>query len=503
MADLAVNPYGTAAPLFGGKPSWVTDPTNVARLQAYNLYERIYWLDPNVFAKYLRGTDDVPTDMPTAQTIVDTVNRYTAPKFDVTVFDRTDETDITADVQAARIAIRDFMTREKFKAKLAAAKRYSMIQGDWVWHITADATKEIGSRISVVSLDPSLYFPQPDEDDITSIRTVFLAWPIAKDGKDLVQRITYRKTDQGAITVEEGIFAIDQWEKDDASPSEKVRDLTTLPPEITTIPVYHIKNRDVPGLVFGSSELRGYEKILAKIVQTMSDEDLTLVMDGLGMYETDAPRPIDPQTNKETNWKAGPGQVWHHPPGTRVGRISGAGSVVPYGDHYKRLNEALRRAAATADVAVGEVDATIASSGVALALQLSPTISKGQEKELEILGVHEQMFFDILTMWYAAYEDTVFANVYAVCTGGDALPVDRASRFQELNDMLDRRVISTKYYRREVAALGYDFPDDDATMDEDIAADIAREDATSQRLATAAAPVTDPTAGADLSAGVA
>lgn len=483
MADSDIKPYQTVAALFGAKPSWLSDEDNIARLQSYDTYERIYWSYPDTFLPMLRGDNELPVLVPTARTIVDTVNRYTSPSFTLNVVNRLDPSDVTDDVVAARMALEDMMKRENFAAKFAAAKRYCLIQGDWIWHITADETKEQGSRISINTLDPSMYFPVPDEDDIDSIVAIMLAFPVEVEGETFVRRVTYRKIEAGGVSVEEGRFAVDTWETVDAKPIEVIRPLTELPTEITTIPVYHIKNFTVPGVLFGSSELRGFESVLAGIVQTVSDEDLTLALIGIGAYETTAPQPIDPITKRSVPWRIGPGAFLHHPPESEINRLDGATTMAPFGEHYDRLFESVRRAAATADVAVGQVDATIASSGIALALQLSPTISKGEEKDLEILGKHDQMFYDLINMWYPAYEQTIFNEVAAQCTAGSAMPIDRESRFAELNGMLENRVISTRYYRSEAAKLGYIFPDDEE-LEADIAGDIEREDASSVRLAS-------------------
>jgi hypothetical protein len=236
--------------------------------------------------------------------------------------------------------------------------------------------------------------------------------------------------------------------------------VTTLPPDIVSIPVYHTKNSEEPGNPFGSSELRGLERVMAGVNQTMSDEDLALALMGIGMYATDASRPIDPDTKKPVNWQMGPGRVIHHD-GDKFDKISGVGDLAgSYGEHYNRLWESLYQASSTPEVAVGTVDVSIAQSGVALRLQLGPMLSKAGEKNALVLDSHNQMFYDILTQWMAAYEETSFTDLGVECVVGDSIPLDREGRFAELNDMLDRGVIDTEYYRTEVAKLGYTFPAD-------------------------------------------
>lgn len=464
MTTPTFTPYTTGESLFGQKPAWVKDPLDVARLQSYLLYEQIYWNVPNIFRLSQRGTDDKPIYVPAGRTIVDTSNRYTGSGYSVAVSALGGGED-TADVQAARLALSDLMSRERFKSKFRGAKRYCQIQGDWVWHLTANPDKPVGTRLSLNTIDPTFYFPVMDEDSVDRIVAVFLAEPVTVDDNPMVRRVCYRKTAATAtaaavVTVEEGIFEVDEWQDLEAVPAEVVRAQAPLPPEITSIPVYHIKNFEEPGNPFGSSELRGMERIIAGLHQTISDEDLTLAMQGLGMYTTDAPQPVDRETKQPVPWRIGPGVVIHHPTGTKWERAAGVGTVAPFGDHYDRLWESMKQATASPDVAVGSVDVQIAQSGIALSLQLSPILEKSAEKNDLIAEVHDQLWYDIINMWYPAYEETTFTDVSVKSTFGDSVPIDRETRFKELNDMLAQGVIDDVYYRQEATKLGYVFPAD-------------------------------------------
>jgi hypothetical protein len=124
---------------------------------------------------------------------------------------------------------------------------------------------------------------------------------------------------------------------------------------------------------------------------------------------------------------------------------------------------ALQQAADTPDIAVGAVDVQVASSGIALSLQLGPMLAKAEEKNDLIIGTHDQMFWSLVNEWFPAYEATTFTNVTVDCVVGEAVPVDRTARLAELNDMLDRGVIDTGYYRSEASKLGYSFPEDIGT----------------------------------------
>jgi hypothetical protein len=153
-----------------------------------------------------------------------------------------------------------------------------------------------------------------------------------------------------------------------------------------------------------------------------------------------------------------------HFDGERFDKLPGVGNLGDsFGEHYDRLWDAMLWASSTPKIAIGNIDVQRASSGVALALELGPMLAKAGEKNQLILDTHDQMFFDLMTMWFPAYEDGDWENISVTCTTGDAVPVDRERRFAELNDMLDRGVIDTQYYRQEVTKLGYTFPDDIGT----------------------------------------
>lgn len=458
MAGAVFTPYSTGAEFFGTKPTWIPDPLDIQRIQSYQTYEEMYWNVPDIFKISLRGTNALPIYIPTTRTIVNTTNRYYGADFQVIVSGTE-----AASVAGAQLAIADFMKREKFRSKLSGSKRYGLIHGDAIWHLTADESKALGSRISLTAIDPGMYFPITDPDDVDRILGCHLVEMITTPDGDRIRRLTYRKVPKAdgtnQITVEEGIFAVDKWGGPTDAPQTVIRDVTPLPDFIKSLPVYHTKNTEQPGDPFGSSEVRGLERIMGAVNQAVSDESLALALMGIGMYATDASHPIDPTTKKPVPWQLGPGRVVHHD-GTRWDRIQGVGNLgESYGTHYYRLWEALKWASGTPDVAIGNVDVSVAQSGIALALQLGPMLAKASEKNELLLDTTNQLYFDLLTMWFPAYEQTTFTGISVDCAVGNAVPIDREARFAELNDMLDRGVIDTEYYRTEAQKLGYRFPE--------------------------------------------
>ena len=97
--------------------------------------------------------------------------------------------------------------------------------------------------------------------------------------------------------------------------------------------------------------------------------------------------------------------------------------------------------------------------------------------------------------WLKAYEGLDFTETDIVITLGDKLPLNRNKIVEELNNLLDRGVISKEYYRAQLKErLGYIFPDNIAQqiIDEKVAeAEALAEVATNAAADAAEAAVPD------------
>jgi hypothetical protein len=411
--------YTTIAPWLGALPGWVPE-VEQTRIAAYDKYEEIYWSSEEGFVEVMRGDNDNPVFMPTARILVNTVNRYTAPGFGWRVQPLVDPAAeppaegalpvVDQNVLIAQLAFDQLFAREQFISKFNSAKLKGIRRGDWLFHVIADDTKPLGKRIKIMVVHPSAYFPVYESDlvvggDTEKLIRVHLAEQVRVDNQDKVNRLTYERLFdasgvQTGIQVSQGVFSLQDWAKGDSKPERTIISAKLLPPSIPAIPVYHLKNIDSTDR-YGSSELRGSESVLLGINQTISDEDLTLAMDGIGVYATSGGPPVDAQGNT-SDWIMGPGRVLSNAPDLR--RVSGAGSVAPYGDHYDRLVEAVKQAAGISDVAIGKVDSATAESGIALLIQLGPILAYTQDKDQHILDVMGQMFYD-LCFWLTEYEE--------------------------------------------------------------------------------------------------
>lgn len=439
------------------------------RLKAYMLYDDMYHNRPEHIRITLRGSsttvpspappsstspqyvdedeDSVQIYIPSAKKCVEAVNRFLAVGWTIQP-DPTQQP--SPQTPAVAQALDDLFKRERMKSKFGQMKRYMLVKGDALLHITADPNRLPGKRISILELRAEHYFPIEDTqgnyigchivDIINNPNNTLRLQQYS--GKEVVRRQTYRRElndagyPTGRITSELAYFEMGKWDDrvlppQDISMIQEVFEPFYLPPEINQIPVYHWRNMPPPGSFFGTSELSGVESVINAINQSMSDEDLTLIMQGLGVYWTDASPPLDASGN-EVEWEISPRAVVQVASGGQFGRVSGITTVQPFGDHINALDEALQQALAVPDIAVGVVDVTTAESGIALQLKLGPLLAKNQEKELDILDVGDQFLYDLIQGWMPAYEGMDTAGVAFVNQFSDAMPKNKSKDLQDL-----------------------------------------------------------------------
>lgn len=450
-------PYSTVSPMLGPLPAWVP-VLEQERVASYLVYEDIYWNNPDTFKLTARGSEDNPIYVPTGRTIVDTTNRYVGAGFNFMV----DPTVGTPEQQA--VAVREFtrlFRREKMLSKYAMNKRFGLIRGDWLWHIIADPNKLPGTRISIRAINPGSWFPVYRDNDLDVLWKIHLAevFVYPDDTKEFVKRLTYERLDNGLIQRSEAIFEMKGWQSA-TSPVEITLAPEVLDPRITAFPVYHVKNFEEPQNPYGSSELRGLERIMAAVNQAVSDQDIALALQGLGLYACDGAGPVDEDGN-DVPWTLGPGEVVENAPGFK--RVDGIGSVQPSVDHIGMLVAFMKEAAATPDAAIGKVDVQVAESGVALLLQLGPMLAKAIEKDQEIIDVHTQMFHDLKT-WFAVYEAIQFLDVDVLPVLGDKLPQNKDKQVEQILNMVAAKVMSAQTARIRLKQLGYDFASNEAAV---------------------------------------
>lgn len=464
---MALLPYTAALPYIPTSlvPSWTTGEDG-QRVAAYAFYERAYWNVQDTFQLALRGTDADPLYLPTPRKIVETTNRFLAKNWNYVV-DPTFGT--PADRETVGLLLHRLFRRENVYTKFATQKRYGLIRGDALWHITADDTKLPGMRISMHDISPENYFVMPDPDNAERTKGAYLV-DVVKNGKDLVNRVQkYVKNDDGTVQSTLALYELGKWDDRFADDPEfdpatvklvtKISDLT-LPPTIRSLPVYHIRNQRNSGTPFGNSELRGFERIVAGMDQTISDNEIALALQGLGLYATTSGPPTDADGN-EINWRLGPGRVVEIDPESEFKRVNGITSVQPVIDHLNYVMGETQQALGIPDIAAGNVDVTIAESGISLYLQLSPLLAKNEEKEVEMLGTYDQMLYDLVQMWFPAFEGLPPETpVEVVSTVDDPMPVNKDTEIDRLIKLSTAGIISISYAQSKLKELGYEFPEE-------------------------------------------
>lgn len=462
LTEGSVTPYSTITPYATGFPDWIP-VEDQERVQAYNQYEWMYWGNEEAFDLVHREEDGRPIYLPTPRTIVNTVSHFLLKGLTLT----TPGAENNADFQAF---FKAFIHREKFYSRFNTAKRAGVARGDWIFHLTANPEAPEGERVSLTTIDPGSYFPIFDEDDLSvriGVRIVEQILDPDDDSKTILDILEYWYDENGTVWRQENLWEMEGWNNPERAQHLRViYPAEPLPDIIRQIPVYHFANDEWDGYPFGNSELKGYERVVEAINQSATDEDVALALTGLGVYATDAGRPVNTQ-GQEIPWTVFPGAVLEVPGATMFKRVEGISSITPMQEHMQGFKESIFESAGITDVALGQVDTQVAESGIALAIKFLPMAAKIEPRDQAGLDTLTQLWYD-WKFWVEAYESKNFSDIEIVPKIGEKLPINRAKVIEELNNMLDRNVISMAEYRRRLVPLGYEFP---SNIEEEILAE--------------------------------
>lgn len=455
---------------------WIPEDER-ARILAYLKYDDMYWNNPSQYA--LRVLDgENPLYIPNPRIVVDTTAHFLLKGLKLTCQDKkTSE------------KLENFLKRETFYSRFSEAKRAGVARGDFVFHLTANPNKEAGSRLSLNSVPALDVYPIWDTEMPGRMVGAVIATPwqeyIAEEDRtrNLVRQLKYTLVEGNPdmpgesrrVYREEALYEYDpsMITKDKLKLVRQIIPYGALDEQIQHIPIYWFKNRHWDGEDYGSSELRGIERLAETISQGATDVSASLALEGLGVYATDGGRPVMEAADgslQESDWEISPGKVIELPTGAKFIRVQGVGSVTPAQDNIKYLEDKVNTAMGLSDVALGNVDAQVADSGIALAIKFLPTLAKIEDRDQAGLDKLSQMFYDWKT-WYGVFEHEELSGDI-IPTIGEKLPLNRASQINELNNMYDRKVISKAYYRSEMEKLGYEFPKD---IEEEMLEEIQRE----------------------------
>jgi hypothetical protein len=435
-----------------------------ARVASYDVYENMYWNNPDTYKIVARSEDQSPLYLPSAMNMIEAAQRFLATEWDFFVDPKVG---LEADQKIVSEMFKQLFKREDMYAKFATQKRFGLIRGDAMWHITADPGKDAGKRISIHELHPGHYFPIEDANDADRIIGCYIVDSV-KDPRDDTKFVSRRQkyikdNDEGAIISTLELYELDKWD-DRADPDapvkvQDVRGQIVLDPRITQIPVYHVKNFRTSAR-YGSSQIRGLETVFAAINQAVSDQDLALSMQGLGVYWTDGGPPKDSEGN-DMPFTMGPAEVVEVGPGSTFGRVTGVGAGLPGIEHMAYLLDQASEANGIPQVARGRADVQVAESGISLAIQMAPLLSQNGEKEQVMLGVLDQMFYDLVNMWFPVYEQMpAEAAVEVTNVVGDPMPQNREAQIAEILTLITSvpPLITIEMAQDKLAQLGYEFP---------------------------------------------
>lgn len=512
-------------------PSWVKTVNDAARVAAYDAYDDMYANVPLTFRVVMRGDDeDNAIYVPSAMRIVEATNRYLAKDWRWVVRSASaDAAPTTADVTApapaenerlaVQIALENLFSREEMLSKFYSLKRDMLKRGDGLLHVMFDESKPQGSRIKITELSARQYFPIPDPFDSEGNIGCYIVELLLVGTTTIARRIEYRKmvtpdlaaefgVPEGGIYTRMTFWELSAWDdrypdsgqlKEAAIPEAYLADPSmapllagmALPDTVQAVPVYLFRNRRAGGDALGTSQISGVETLIAGINQGASDEDITLALQGIGIYVTTAKRPVDPDSGEEADWIIAPGAVLELQSVTdKFDRVSGVGSVQPFQDHLKYLSDKLDEGGGLSAVAVGKVDVAVASSGVALRLEMAPILAGNEEKEVELLSRLDQFLHDLLFMWMPLEGVTADpADITISNSFGDPLPTDRAATIAEVTALVTAGLMSKEFAVSYLGAkLGYQFPADMLT------AIMSEADAVAARMAAelGAAPTAAP-----------
>lgn len=493
----------------------VTDPWDQKRIQSYDFYEDLYINSTVNLSLNLRGENQVPLLMPNGKKIVEATTRFLGKNLQWFV-------DATGDGEAQLMVDAwwaDFYKREGLKSKFESNKRWGLVRGDAAFYVYAKPNKTSGKRICIEELDPRFLFEineSPyDSKEVSGYHMVEKIQDYRepdKPDKQIAQVRTFRKVYNElavvtGVTSELKFYELGKW--DDRS-AKAIADQEPVPypdkdeePEfigsdsvpITNLPIYKWRTRAPQNSSWGHSILTGIETLLYAINQSLTDEDVTIVFQGLGMYVTTAGRPRDDAGNP-TDWNVGPKQVIEIGQDQTFTKVTGVDSVEPFQSHMNFIDEkGISESSGTPEIAIGRVDVAVAESGISLQLQMMPLIASNEELELEMLMVLDQMHFDITTQWLPAYEFEFFgdaekmAQLTVTCIFDDPMPVNRDTQIQEIIQLDTSNLILKVMSIQKLRELGWRWPTHDAygnpLTDDDLAAMLLNQSA-------AAAAALDP-----------
>jgi len=449
------NFFRAQAPL----PNIIND-MDAQRINAYELYDDFYYNRPETFRVTCRGDSDVEIYLPSTKKIVNATARFLGVDFSYSLKG--------GNLDAVENFIENLFAREEIQRRFIRGKRSLLTRGDLVWYITANPKKPEGKRLTINTIHPSSVFPIEDPDDNSHVK----GWHIVdlvpdpreqemEKGKQVARRQTYRRDRDSQITYDAALFEQGAWDDRFLKPGElkpiQILSRTiTFPSEITAFPVYLVPNHEPDGSSWGMSLVAGVEYIINAVNQSITYEDLSLVLQGLGVYVSTAGPPIDPSTNKPGKYKLHPGNVVEIDPGDDFKRVTGVMTLSPFQEHVSTLDRWMMDGAGVPDMATGAIEVSVAQSGISLALKMGPIIAENSDRELALGGKWDQIGYDLLNGWIPAFENLNCGGTKWTTIFDDPMPINRESYVNELIQLSVMNLITLQEVRDKLEAIGYE-----------------------------------------------
>lgn len=474
--------WDTAQPFVAKAAGWL-NAEDALRLNAYGLYDQLHSNDSSAIKITLREDEENPIYVPSAKRIIKTKARYVCKGLGfqvVNVTEGLEEVPVDEGAQIEMItAFGNFFNRERFFAMFRSAMLFGLAQGDWCLYLYADPLKPEGSRISVKAIQPETFFPIKDPKDKEKMVGVRIVEEIVVDNKNFLKVQTWLTArafghpsysdglyvDGAEITREVQVMEPTDWE--DPAKRKLAAHPDNLPlevlPGIFQLPIYHFKANEKRGEFYGVSDIAGLERIFFGVNQAVTDEDVAIAMQGLGVYVS-TNKPVDADGNP-ADWTLGPRKVVEvdgeegKSAADQFTRVAGVTDITASQDHYKYLQDQAESTAGISSVALGEVDTAMAESGIALSIRLAPLLDDALDKDELILAKLRQLFHD-LKDWFAAYETGTFPEELEVIpVVGPKLPRDVEADRTVYADLHLAGVIPTRLYIEKLNELGYELGD--------------------------------------------
>lgn len=459
-------PYASAMPYVDKLADGLTE-YDAQRLASYDLYDDLYATDPETLRKMMDlSEDDDPRFLPLAQTIVDTMSRFVGKSWRFNVLP---DYGSPADQQTAQTTLEAFFRRERVQAKFDAMKPELIRRGDAIWYLRADPEKPEGTRISISTIDPRVYFPIEDPDEPDRILGAMMVEDLLNEENEVITKVQrWLKTDhpdhpspEGEfIAYDSAIYEQGTFFEEDSKPIQITVPLDIID-GISHLPLYHIKNREQSQNPFGRSDLTGLESLCSGASQALTDQDTAIAMAGLGMFWTDSEPPTD-ENGEVTDWVIGPRRVVEVGVGRKFDRVAGVSNTSESTGHIRLMEDRAYGSLGISDIATGiKVDGMAgAFSGIALAIRMQPIMDAADLKDSAINAVMTQMFYD-LKQWFQVYENINFGEetqIESWSSSSDRVPFDRQQAWSELMDGYNAGVFSLKYVQTQlIERFGYTF----------------------------------------------